>query len=646
MPCGGEVRLLAGRPRSGAGQQLALRAHNGTERAPLDPTRTGDLCLISTAPNAIWRRRRVGPDEQREDDLPEARVRVSNREQPATEPRPLTVDRCSSRTGLRLRSARGVPPGPRKGLSPPEVEVVDGVGVYASFRPDDADCRLRKEVALSTVPLPDNPSLEQLRKQAKDLRDLARAGAPGALELVAAHHPEGAHEVTLASAQLVVARHYGFASWSRLKHHLEVIERYSRMPDEVGDLTDPTEEFLALACLRYGDDDTPSRWERATSVLAEHPEITRASVYAAAAAADPEALAGLLSAEPTLARHEGGPYGWEPLLYLVYARHNRSISEGDTLTTARLLLDRGADPNAGYLWHGLTTPFTALCGALGNGEGDQPEHTHAFALARLLLDAGADPNDAQALYNRQFVADDRHLVLLLEYGLGRGDGGPWRARLGPTTDAPVELVRRQLWWAIVHDMRDRVRLLIEHGADFRAPFMAPGGRPSWLATSDGRTPTEIAALAGYPELVEELVAQGAGRPGAEGVDGLIAAALAGDRATVQRLRAHVDAARSERPSLIVWAAARAKADAIELLVELGFDVNVLGRTDIPMEQPWETALHQAAAQGDLETAELLLRLGADPNLKDARFDSTPLGWAEHFNQHAMVDLLTPLTTIR
>jgi hypothetical protein len=36
-----------------------------------------------------------------------------------------------------------------------------------------------------SVPLPDNPSLEQLRKQAKDLRDLARAGLPGALELVA-----------------------------------------------------------------------------------------------------------------------------------------------------------------------------------------------------------------------------------------------------------------------------------------------------------------------------------------------------------------------------------------------------------------------------------------------------------------------------
>lgn len=498
---------------------------------------------------------------------------------------------------------------------------------------------------MSTVPLPDNPSFEQLRKQAKDLRDLARAGVSGAVDLVAAHHPEAAHEVTLAGAQLVVARHYGFASWARLKHHLEIIERYSRAPDEVEDTTDPTDEFLALACLRYGDDDTPSRWERAGRLLGEHPEITRSSIHAAAAVADPGAVAALLDADPSLVRREGGPYGWEPLLYLVYARHDPTVSDDDTLATARVLLDHGADPNAGYLWHGLTTPFTAVTGALGSGEGDQPAHPHAFALAELLLEAGADPNDGQALYNRQFGTDDRHLVLLLEHGLGRGDGGPWRARLGHTIDSPDELIRHQLWWAIVHDMRDRVMLLVEHGADFRTPFAAPGGRPSSLRTSDGRTPTEVAALAGCPELVEWLVGQGAARPRADGVDGVIAAALAGDRVTVRRLRAHVDAARAERPALVVWATARRKRDAIRLLVELGFDVNALGRTDVPMEQAWETALHEAAAQGDLETARLLLSLGADPNIKDARFDSTPRGWAQHFGEHPMVELLTPLTTL-
>jgi Domain of unknown function (DUF1707)/Ankyrin repeat len=173
---------------------------------------------------------------------------------------------------------------------------------------------------------------------------------------------------------------------------------------------------------------------------------------------------------------------------------------------------------------------------------------------------------------------------------------------------------------------------------------APGGRPSWAHTSDGRTPAEVAALAGCPELVEWLVAQGAARPAGEGADGFIAAVLAGDRRTATRLRAHAGTARAQRPALIVWAAARRKRDAIVLLAELGFDVNALGRTDVPMEQAWETALHEAAAQGDTELARLLLKLGAHPSIKDARFDATQLGWSRHFGQKAMIELLEPLTS--
>ena len=82
---------------------------------------------------------------------------------------------------------------------------------------------------------------------------------------------------------------------------------------------------------------------------------------------------------------------------------------------------------------------------------------------------------------------------------------------------------------------------------------------------------------------------------------------------------------------------------VRLLVELGFDVDALGRQDIPLEQPWETALHHAAGEGKLELARLLLELGADPAVRDARFQTTPLGWAEHLGQPALVELLTPVT---
>jgi ankyrin repeat protein len=56
-----------------------------------------------------------------------------------------------------------------------------------------------------------------------------------------------------------------------------------------------------------------------------------------------------------------------------------------------------------------------------------------------------------------------------------------------------------------------------------------------------------------------------------------------------------------------------------------------------------SALHEAASTGDLAMAELLLSLGADPNLKDCSFDSTPLGWAEHAHHQHIIDLLAPLT---
>src|SRR5579859_3218539 len=79
----------------------------------------------------------------------------------------------------------------------------------------------------------------------------------------------------------------------------------------------------------------------------------------------------------------------------------------------------------------------------GLGPVRQPRHPHSVALAELLLKSGAEPNDAQALYNRMFGADDDHLVLLLRHGLGAGDGGPWRARLGDAIDPPPVLLRGQ-----------------------------------------------------------------------------------------------------------------------------------------------------------------------------------------------------------
>ena len=63
-----------------------------------------------------------------------------------------------------------------------------------------------------SMQLPPRPSLEHLRKQAKALLDEMRRGDPDAL---------------LADAQLAIARRYGFASWPKLRAHVEARARPS-----------------------------------------------------------------------------------------------------------------------------------------------------------------------------------------------------------------------------------------------------------------------------------------------------------------------------------------------------------------------------------------------------------------------------------
>ncbi|MCU1393041.1 MAG: ankyrin [Ilumatobacteraceae bacterium] len=497
---------------------------------------------------------------------------------------------------------------------------------------------------MPTTSLPDDPDLDHLRRQAKDLRRAMLAGEPDARAAVHEHHPRGleagaaAGTFTLSAAQLVISRKYGFASWPKLKEHVELVNRLTRAPETEAPRPDPADEFLRLACLTYGGDSVERR-ERAAAMLAADPALGAASIHAAAATADVDAVRCFLESDATLAGSDGGPYDWVPLMYLAYARHDPAISEADVLATARVLLRAGADPNAGYLWHGMPSAFTLLTGAFGEGEQgpkDQPPHPHAQALARSLLMAGADPNDSQALYNRMFEPGIEHLELLFEFGLGTGDGGPWRRRLGNATLSPAEMLDDQLWWAVMHDMPDRVALLTGHGVDVRTP-----------SRRDGRLLTEAAAVAGHAQIVRLLVAAGADPPALQPVQQLLGALAAGDRDAASTLMASdpslVRAARRRRPSLLVDAVAVGRQDAVELLIELGFDVNHYGRADVPQNGRWETPLHVAADRGHLDIARYLLDHGADPTLHDRRFDATPLGWARHAGQTALIELLEPLT---
>jgi ankyrin repeat protein len=492
---------------------------------------------------------------------------------------------------------------------------------------------------MSTVPLPQDPSIDQLRNQARELQRAVRAGDATARAMVAELHPDppAVDAFPLSAAQLVLARKYRFASWARLHRHVEIINARAWTPGRPAPDGEPlAHRFLRLACLSYSDDASADRGA-AGRLLAEHPELPSTSLAVAAACADVDQVRRLLTVEAATAT--GGPYDWSPLLYQAYARIDPNLDRDATLRTARLLLEAGADPNDGRFWHGLPTPFTVLTGVFGSGEQDQSRHPHSIPFARVLLEAGADPNDGQTLYNRMFGPDDDHLVLLFEFGLGRGDGGPWRRLLGDAVESPAVMLRNLLWWAVTHDQRARVALLAAHGVDIVGPFAELRA-----ATANGHTPVEVALLNGHRELAASLQKLGAPAPRLDPVEAFVAAALAGDADAVRAADpAAVAQARSARPGLVTWAAAAGAPDSADLLVRAGFDVNALGRSDAPVEQPWETALHVAAGDGNRALAETLLALGADPQLRDARFDATPLGWARHFDRSELIELLQPLT---
>jgi hypothetical protein len=492
---------------------------------------------------------------------------------------------------------------------------------------------------MPTVPLPQDPDLNQLRQQARMLQQAVREGWPAALEMVAEFHPRPPAAATfpLTAAQLVVARRHRFTSWAKMRHHVEVVTERTWRPSSEAPAGEPLpDRFLRLACNTY-DGDNENRPEAATRLLAEHPDLPSQSALVAAACADVAALRGHLAADPARATRTGGPYEWSPLLYQAYARHDRDDGLAATLETARLLLDAGADPNDGRLWHGLVPPFTVLTGVLGSGEEDQSAHPHVLPFARLLLTAGADPNDGQALYNRMFGDNDDHLILLFEFGLGKGDGGPWRRLLGDAQDTPEVMIRGVLDWAVGHGQRQRIALLAKHGVDVIGPFPASRRRSS-------RTPIAEALLSGQAEVAADLLALGASPPRFTAAEQFIAAALAGDEAKAHAAGPAAPAvAREARPGLLPWVAHLNRPNELAFLVRSGYDVNGFGRSDAPADDPWHTALHVAAGDGNLPLAKMLLDLGADTSLRDHFGRKTPLEWARRQGHQPLIDLLEPLT---
>ena len=111
-------------------------------------------------------------------------------------------------------------------------------------------------------------------------------------------------------------------------------------------------------------------------------------------------------------------------------------------------------------------------------------------------------------------------------------------------------------------------------------------------------------------------------------DPFVHACLRADRAAVEDLRTAdpgvVGRTRTAHPDLLRQAASSERWDAVRLLAELGFDV------DLPAGLPGASPLHYAAGAGAVEVVRFLVERGADQTATDPTYHLTPRGWAEHF----------------
>ena len=494
-------------------------------------------------------------------------------------------------------------------------------------------------------PLPSKPwpypvALDDIAGEARELFEAHRGGAEAVPGMAARDHPApDPSSLTPQDARDALALSYGFPDWSRVERYFRTVENFSRSPNVEPTPSNPSDgagyadDFIRLACLTQGAQDHPSRWARARRILDAQPELSRTSIHAAAVAGDVSAVAAFLKTSPELAKTQGGPNDWEPLLYVAFSRLDPGKSEPVAVELARLLLAHGADPNAGYLWAGFPCPYTVLTGVFGEGENGParcPPHRNCYGLAEILIAAGADPNDAQTLYNRMFSRDDEHLRFLFAHGLGKEGKRPWYRLLGKQSkgwlSSPADMLAYQLQWAARWNYPDRVRLLVENGADVNRPSNRP----------DARSPYGEAIYHGNEAIAEYLAACGARTFPLDDRDRFSGACIAGDgnraRALLVRNPLLIEKLGERGNALMENAIGSDNRDAVRLMAELGFDLNACG-------------MHEAARYGHLDMIKLLIDLGVDAPQRDGGHGIEAIGHASHYQQDHVVEYLAPFAGI-
>jgi ankyrin repeat protein len=493
--------------------------------------------------------------------------------------------------------------------------------------------------------LPERPSLEQLRKQAKEHLATLRAADPS---------------VNLAAAQHALAREYGFESWPKLVHHVESMPPANRMLQPA--------ELKSQQKLLW----SPGR---GTDVWA---------LIQGCASGDLETVRRLLSADPSLARSH---YDYRKPLYFAVRENRVDVArfllehdrnpldlwvDDDPIEIAR---DRGYTEMEELLTATLDTTFNAS--AKGEPVASALREHHLNQMRELLdqqpeLVGKGDKRSNQPIHwatmTRQVDAIDELLRRGADINAQRMDGA-----------RPIHLTNGDYSY---RGWRDVPRSWPVSAADVLAHLKARGAYidlPTACHTGDIERVREL--LRRDPSLANKVGEHegyylGAGAP-------LSNAAAVGRMDIVQLLLDHgadpnlPEEQYAPKGKALYSAVYHGHYDLAKLLLERGafpnppvessgdaLWVSREWRPDARMEQlllsygatptqergqeDWSTRahnwlrispLHQAARKGDVGEAKKLLESGADLTARDEHLRSTPLAWAAKYGQVDMVKFL-------
>lgn len=448
--------------------------------------------------------------------------------------------------------------------------------------------------------LPARPNLEHLKKQAKELLQLAQTEDAGAGERFRSLGIEAA-TARLADAQHVVAREYGFSSWRALKEHVEsqateqdprkalmaavqqddvatardLLRRHRSLRAQINDhwpeipfggkpigaLAQHKNKVMIDLLLEFGADiNARSDWAPGSFGVLDmaDPEFAqflisrgaRVDVHSAAHLGMLDTLREIVSANPDVVHARGGD-GQTPLHF------------ASTIEIADFLLDNGADIDALDVDHEGTPAQWMI--------GDRPE------IARHLVRRGARTD------------------FLLAVALGE-----------------IGLVRRYL-----DKEPEVVRTTV---TDRYFPMRGPlaGGHIYLWTLGRNRTAHEVARHFRREDVLRLLLERSPNDVK------LVAAARLGDEPLARQLLAANPTVANDLPNemrrQLVDAAQDENLTAVRVLLAAGWPTDARG-------QEHATALHWAAFLGHAPIARVLIEHGAPIDVKGDAHDGTPLQWA-------------------